>query len=94
MRSNNTTSTTTRLELTHGLTALEVGARLRSASDELGRNKRVLAFYLFDDLTVTTEAQLEAGTMVVVTGKLTKDKDFGMGYFYPVIIEQAKIDRE
>ncbi len=41
-------NTVTRLELIHGLNANKVGARLRDASDELGRNKRVLAFYLFD----------------------------------------------
>ena len=45
---NNTATNTTRLELIHGLNANEVGARLRDASDELGRNKRVLTFYLFD----------------------------------------------
>ena len=48
MQSTTTTSSVTRLELIHGLDANEVGARLRDASDELGRNKRVLAFYLFD----------------------------------------------
>ena len=45
---NTNTTNNTRLELIHGLNANEVGARLRDASDELGRNKRVLAFYLFD----------------------------------------------
>ena len=32
----------------YGLSAKEVGDALRRASDELGRNKTVLAFYLFD----------------------------------------------
>ena len=48
MQSNNNTSTDSRLELIHGLPALEVGAHLRNASDDLGRDKRTLAFYLFD----------------------------------------------
>ena len=48
MQSNNTTATITRLELTHGLNAAQVGDRLRDASDQLGINKRVLAFYLLD----------------------------------------------
>ncbi len=48
MFSNNNTSTHTRLELTHGLPAAEVGKRLRNASDDHGRNKRRLSFYLFD----------------------------------------------
>lgn len=36
------------LDLSFGLNALEVGERLRSAADQLGDNKRVLAFYLAD----------------------------------------------
>lgn len=35
-------------DLTFGLSASDVGHRLRAAVDELGRNKRVLAFYLAD----------------------------------------------
>jgi hypothetical protein len=45
---SNTTSSLTNSDLTHGLSADEVGKRLRHASDELGCNKRKLAFYLFD----------------------------------------------
>jgi hypothetical protein len=45
---SNTTSSLTNSDLTHGLPADEVGRRLRHASDELGCNKRKLAFYLFD----------------------------------------------
>ena len=35
-------------DLVHGLRAEEVGDRLRRAADELGRSRRVLAFYLTD----------------------------------------------
>jgi len=38
----------TRLDLSFCLSAPEVGERLRCAADELGQNKRVLAYYLFD----------------------------------------------
>ncbi len=38
----------TRLDLSYSLSALEVGEQLRHAADELGRNKRVLAHYLYD----------------------------------------------
>ncbi len=48
MQSNKNIATTTRLELTHGLNAAQVGDRLRDASDQLGIGKRVLAFYLLD----------------------------------------------
>lgn len=45
-----------------------------------------------NDLTVTTSNELPAtGKEVTITGTVTKDKDFGSGYFYPVIIEDATI---
>jgi hypothetical protein len=45
-----------------------------------------------NDLTVTTDQALpEAGKTVTVTGTLHKDKDFGAGYFYAVIVEDAVI---
>jgi hypothetical protein len=34
------------------------------------------------------------GATVVVTGKVALDKDFGMGYQYPVIIEDAEVTVE
>jgi hypothetical protein len=40
--------TSTRLELSYGLSASEVADHLRHAADRLGLNKRVLAFYLAD----------------------------------------------
>ncbi len=43
------------------------------------------------DLTVTTDGVAAVGDEVVITGVLTKDKDFGAGYSYPVIIEDAKV---
>src|SRR6266545_3363840 len=47
-----------------------------------------------NDVTVTTDADLpEVGKTVTVTGTLRKDKDFGSGYFYPVIIEGATISK-
>jgi hypothetical protein len=48
-----------------------------------------------NDLTVTTLGDLPAvGATVVVTGPLSVNKDFGMGYQYPVIIEGATITVE
>ena len=44
-----------------------------------------------DDLVFTTTKQTpNEGDIVIATGKLIKDKDFGYGYFYPVIIENAE----
>lgn len=44
------------------------------------------------DLTITTQATVKVGDLVKLTGTLNKNKDFGAGYFYPVIIEDAVID--
>lgn len=43
------------------------------------------------NLVVTTEGTAAIGDVVTITGKLSKDKDFGAGYLYKVIIEDAKI---
>jgi hypothetical protein len=47
-----------------------------------------------DDLTVTTDAMVETGDTVLVRGKVSADKDFGFGYEYEVIIEDAEITVE
>lgn len=44
-----------------------------------------------NDLTVTTNEQAKVGDVVVINGKVAVDKDFGAGYKYPVIVEEAKI---
>lgn len=44
-----------------------------------------------NDLTVTTSAAAKVGDTVLVTGKVTTDKDFGYGYKYDVIVEDATI---
>ncbi len=45
-----------------------------------------------NDLTVTTAGTLPAvGDTVVVTGPVTLNKDFGMGYTYDVIVEDAAV---
>ena len=46
------------------------------------------------DLTVTTSAVVAAGDMVTVEGSLTVNKDFGAGYKYAAIIENAIITKE
>lgn len=48
-----------------------------------------------NDLTVTTAAPLpKVGDTVVVTGQVALNKDFGMGYMYPVILEDATLTVE
>jgi hypothetical protein len=44
-----------------------------------------------DNLTVTTAAVVAVGDLVLVQGKVTLDKDFGAGYSYDLIIEDATV---
>ncbi|HSB62917.1 MAG TPA: nucleotide-binding protein [Thermoanaerobaculia bacterium] len=47
-----------------------------------------------DDLTVTTQDGAAVGDIVVVKGVVHLDRDFGAGYSYPVVVEDAKVTRE
>jgi len=44
-----------------------------------------------NDLTLTTQDVTDVGTVVTGTGVLRVDKDFGAGYSYKVIVEDAKL---
>lgn len=46
-----------------------------------------------NDLTVTSQQTAEVGEEVVVTGKLAVNKDFGAGYTYPILLEEARITK-
>lgn len=43
------------------------------------------------DLLVTTNQTIQVGSVIVAEGKVIKDKDFGSGYFYNVMLENSKI---
>ncbi len=43
------------------------------------------------DLTITTNENVSSGQEVIFEGKITLNKDFGYGYSYKVLIEDAKI---
>ena len=45
------------------------------------------------DLVVTSTDAPEVNSIVVVEGELAKDKDFGAGYFYNVIVEGATVSK-
>lgn len=47
-----------------------------------------------NDLTVTTNAEARVGDTVLVRGRLATDKDFGFGYKYGVIVEDAEVTVE
>lgn len=58
---------------------------VRDGSGEEGTN----------DLTITTAGTLpNVGDTVVVTGNVSLNKDFGMGYAYDVLIEDAQVTVE
>ena len=59
---------------------------VRDGSGEEGKN----------DLTVTTTTKPlpNVGDTVVITGTVILDKDFGMGYQYPVMVEDAAVTIE
>ena len=43
------------------------------------------------DLTITTQDNVSVGDEVIFQGKLTLEKDFGAGYFYDLIVEDATL---
>ena len=43
------------------------------------------------DLTVTTAAELKIGDVVTIQGKVALNKDFGAGYVYNIIVENATL---
>ena len=46
------------------------------------------------DLTITTPATAKVGDTVLVSGELHLDRDFGFGYKYDAIVEDAKVTVE
>ncbi len=43
------------------------------------------------DLTITTQEQVNVGDVVTFEGKIVLNKDFGAGYVYEVLMEEAKL---
>lgn len=46
-----------------------------------------------NDLTVTTQDSAQVGEVVLLRGTVRLDRDIGAGYQYPVLLEDARIDR-
>jgi hypothetical protein len=47
-----------------------------------------------NDLTVTTDATVKVGDIVLARGVVATDKDFGFGYAYDVLVEDAEVSLE
>lgn len=43
------------------------------------------------DLTITSDSEVETGKTLTFEGRIALDKDFGFGYYYEIIMEDAKI---
>ncbi len=46
------------------------------------------------DLVITTNTDVQVGDIIIAEGKIAVDKDFGAGYYFPVMIEDAQIEKE
>jgi len=46
------------------------------------------------DLTIVSTDEVKIGDIMVVEGTLVKDRDFGSGYIYPLIVENSKLTKE
>ena len=46
------------------------------------------------DITVTSNQAVKVGDVIIIEGTVAVDKDFGAGYFYDIIVENAKISAE
>lgn len=46
-----------------------------------------------NDIIVTSQQTANLGDKIEVDALVTTDRDFGMGYSYPVILEEAKISQ-
>jgi len=44
-----------------------------------------------NDLTITSQQTANVDDEVTITGKVILDRDFGFGYIYPLIMEEATI---
>jgi poly(3-hydroxyalkanoate) synthetase len=46
------------------------------------------------DLLITSDTEAQLGQVIAAEGKVVTNKDFGSGYAYKVLIENAKIKIE
>lgn len=46
------------------------------------------------DLLLTSNQSVKVGSTIIAEGKVVKDKDFGSGYFYNVLLENSEITEE
>lgn len=69
------------------------GKVVKASANILGRNWLHLQDGTGGDLVVTTHDDVAAGEVVQASGALHLEKDFGSGYRYDIILEDARISR-
>jgi hypothetical protein len=78
-----------------GQTVIISGEVTKYSANIMGKNwihiEDGTGFSRKSDLTVVIEKEVKVGEKVTVEGKITLDKDFGSGYFFEVMMEDAKI---
>ncbi len=68
------------------------GKVIRFSAEIMGKNwLHILDSSSTSDLTITTKEIVEIGDIVILEGKLSIDKDFGHGYLYPILLEDATV---
>jgi hypothetical protein len=71
------------------------GQVTKFTADVMGKNwMHIRDSSTLDDLTVTTSNTAAVDAVVIIEGKLALDKDFGHGYVYPLIVENASVTKE
>ncbi|MGB5602697.1 MAG: hypothetical protein WBO14_09670 [Gammaproteobacteria bacterium] len=71
------------------------GRVTKFTADVMGKNwLHIRDSSTLDDLTVTSDSTVAVDDVVVIEGKLALDKDFGYGYVYPLIVQDASVKKE
>lgn len=71
------------------------GQVTRFSADILGKNwLHIQDSSSLDDLTITTDNTAAVGDIVIIDGTLDLNKDFGHGYVFPLIVQNATVIKE
>lgn len=71
------------------------GQVTKFTAEVMGKNWiHIMDSSTLDDLTVTTDSTVAINDIVIIEGKLELDKDYGYGYVYPIILEDAKLTKD
>jgi hypothetical protein len=71
------------------------GRVTKFTADVMGKNwLHIRDSSTLDDLTITSVSTVAVDDIVVIEGKLALDKDFGYGYVYPLIVQDASVKKE